>query len=208
MDRTDPGIMGFAAADHTDLADVYAQLGDLESASEHAERGLELRRSIGRSQGIAHALGPVGQVAELREDFEGAIAAFSEAVELLDAAGERFEATVDLVNLANALRRRGDLSGSRDALDDALQRARESGNRTDLTIVDNALGLLAVSEGRHARAVELLSQADAEIHDLGLTFYNAEETRAALDACRAELGEDAYRTAFEAGVAAAPARAE
>ncbi len=199
----DPQAERWAAADHTDVADIYAQLDDLETAAEHAERGLEIRRSIGTPSGIAHALGSVGQVAALRGETDEAVAAFVESVKLYDAAGERFEASLSLCNLGNVLRRSGDLVGARAALDDASARALESRDRTDLAVVHNAFGLLAASEGDAALAAELLSCAAAEFDTLGLAVDEKVEAADALDTCRTLLGPEAYEAACNAGLSAA-----
>jgi predicted ATPase/class 3 adenylate cyclase len=203
LDPDDREITGMLAASHTDIGHVLAQAGDIDAAEAHALRGVEIRRSLGEPFGIAHALAALGDAAQLRGDFDEAARIFRESAELTDAAGDRFEAASHLWGLARALRSGGDHSGATAALEEAQARASASGDPVDLASNRALFGLLALDEGRHADAAELLAQARTELRDLGLAWDLTEEMDAALEQCRAELGDDEYATAFDAGVAAA-----
>jgi len=199
-------VAGLLAATHTDVSSVLARLGDLDEAAEHAGVALAIRRRLGTPHGIAHALFGVAEVAERRQAWSEALGVYTECVSLLEGAGEPLEAVAALIGIGSVQRSLGDLSGATEALEDALRRSVESGDRYQHMEAVRLLGLVASDEEDWAKAVRLLSQAKEEARDSGLSLDNPGEVETALARCRATLGgeryEDAYRLGAHDGAAA------
>jgi predicted ATPase/class 3 adenylate cyclase len=193
-------VAGLLAATHTDISSVLARLGDLDRAAEHAESALAIRHRLGTPHGIAHALGGVADVAERRQAWSEALDIYAESVSLLETVGEPLEAVSSLIGIGSVQRSLGDLGRATEALEDALRRSVESGDRYQHMEAVRLLGLVAADEEDCSRAVRLLSQANEEARDSGLSLDNASEVESALARCRATLGGERYEDAYKLGV--------
>jgi predicted ATPase/class 3 adenylate cyclase len=203
LNLENPDISRRLAAIHSDLSDILAQLGDLDRAAKHAERGLQIRRKLGKPSGIAHALGGVAIVAERRRAPREALRVYEECASILEEAGTPLEAAWALIGVGRARRSLGDLPGATDALVDALRRSIESGDRYDHAHAVAVLGLVAADAGDPAAAVRLLSRATTEAREAGVVLDVAREVEAALARCRETLGDDSYESEYVAGLNAA-----
>jgi predicted ATPase/DNA-binding SARP family transcriptional activator len=173
---------------HADLSASYSVLGDLDAASRHAESALATRRALGDPRGVSHALFAVASVAARRGNLDEAARLYRESIALQDAAGAEWEAAADLGALALVLRRSGDVVGAREAADESMRRAVESGDFYGIAYGHATLGLLEFDAGSLEVAEVLLSQAVEEMSRLAVAFddEDAVDVRAALEQCRRE----------------------
>jgi predicted ATPase/class 3 adenylate cyclase len=188
------------AALHSDLSDVLARLGDLDGARDHAERALGIRRGLGSSPGIAHALDGLATVAERQQRPAQAAELYQEAAATAEALGDMPGAAESLAGLARVRLVSGDVRGARAAAITALERSTEVDDRYIRATALAICGLVAHAEGEAREAALLLAQARAEAEEFGFQLDPLIGVEAVLETCRAVLGEKQFDEAFAAGL--------
>ncbi len=195
----------------TDLAAVSCWEGDLDQAERQGHRALTLARSLADEGRTATILAVLGGIALARGDAAAARAHFDEALERQRHLGDRVGTVTSLLGLARAACGLGDLPAARAGISDALLLALDLGEQRALcTAIDGVAELLARVEGtpdiraapgQDQFCVSLAAAADAHRSRLGLRTPPADEHRRDqhLAALRERLGDEAYRSAWEAG---------
>jgi len=114
---------------YTNLALIANRLGRHREARDHAERGLELRRDIGATTGIAYALHDVAVARHGLAEYREAISLCDQALALFRAepGGEMYVATV-LETMAGSLLSVGDLDAAAGCLAEAISILTELGD--------------------------------------------------------------------------------
>jgi predicted ATPase len=190
------GPPGDLAAVHADLAIQLADLGELDSASHHAGRALELRREVGEESGIAHALQTVAYVERARGDLAGSVATNQEAVGYWESSGYPLEAVSALTEAGRAERALGHTEAAERALSVALGRSLSARDGPLTAAIVTELGLVAAGRGDHPRAVELLAH--------GTTLAERSESAVGdladeLERLRGLLPRDEFERSWERG---------
>jgi non-specific serine/threonine protein kinase len=196
----EPRIAAALAATLTDISSVFARLDDFSRATGHAERALSIRRELGVTHGIAHALGGLAYIAERRRAWPESLRLHEECLALIEEAGEPLEAVWALNGVGNARRGLGDLAGATSALEEAIRRSLESGDKYQHLDAVRLLGLVHADDRDCGTAVRLLAHAAEEARISGLTLDGVEDVERVLSHCRETLGDEAYEEAHEAGV--------
>jgi predicted ATPase/class 3 adenylate cyclase len=137
---------------HYLLALLNSTLGNEEDAAMHAQHLLNAAQETGEPAALGLAQYGVGMVWEFRGDGERAAAALSEAVPLLQAAGNAVLAAWAQADLADILVWRGDLAAGVPMLDEALTRLRQNGADWLILLVLNQRGHAALAQGDLPRA--------------------------------------------------------
>jgi predicted ATPase/class 3 adenylate cyclase len=137
---------------HYLLALVNSTLGNEEDAAMHAQRLLSAAQETGDPAALGLAQYGVGMVWEFHGDGERAAAALSEAVPLLQAAGNVVLAAWAQADLADILVWRGDLAAGVPMLDEALTRLRQTGADWLILLVLNQRGHAALAQADLPRA--------------------------------------------------------
>jgi non-specific serine/threonine protein kinase len=132
---------------HYLLALLNSTLGNEEDAAMHAQHLLGAAQETGEPAALGLAQYGVGMVWEFRGDGERAAAALSEAVPLLQAAGNAVLAAWAQADLADILVWRGDLAAGVPMLDEALTRLRQNGADWLILLVLNQRGHAALAQG-------------------------------------------------------------
>ena len=198
-----PQVTDMLAATLSDASDVLTRLDDLERAQDYADRALQLRRDAGDVRGIAHALEAVALVAERRRMPSRALSLYDEAVSLLEQTENFLEASFPLVGVSRARLALGEFGAARAAAEEAVRRSGSSGDSAARVHALAALGFVAAEEEDREEAVRLLAQARAEADDGGLVLEVTSEVDLVLDACRADLPDERFAAAVDAGLDAA-----
>ncbi len=179
-----------------DMAWIEVGRFRLDEARKFAEESLAIRRRVGRSQGIGHALGAVGGVAIAEGDFRRAIQALEEA-RSLTARGSAMWASVS-IELGEAYLRAGQEQLAAGAIREGLAAARSIDDRGDLVgtlaiVADLAEASEPGFAARLLAASERLSEVDA------IAQAHPERIVALAERLTARLGRAAFDEAYSAG---------
>jgi Tetratricopeptide repeat len=136
-------------------------------------------------------------------DAPRAVALLEESLSLFGEVGDRRSAALAALNLADALRDRGDLTHAAIRYREALVEFAAMGDRALVAAGLMGLGSVMVRQGEFQLAATLLGAASALTSDEGLDSGAASPELATpaadLDAIRDALGEDAFTAAWDAG---------
>jgi len=204
--------------DRSGVADSLAALGrvalardDRVTARHLHGQGLAERRRVGDRPGMPASLTALAELARLDGDPATAGELLEEALAVATELDDRHCVTLSLLHLARLARDEGD-PGRADALyRQAMPVAGpvagpvEQGDTvppTDSTATWlEGLGAIAVADGRPDEAAQLLGAADALRQAIGtpLPAHEAADRNDTIAGCSAALGEERFRTAFDAG---------
>ncbi len=181
--------LGMAIA-HGNLAKVAMRNGDIDAASRHATRCLELDQRYGNTRGVMLGLLCLGEILLIRGDTAGARTRLTEAMALSRTLGDVFGQAMALHQLGETARRDGDPAGARRLVAAALELRRDIGDREDLAIsLETLAGLLAAEHP--AATARLLAATDALRRRYRLPLPAADPVReAALTRLRSALAAD------------------
>ena len=166
---------------HYLLALANSVLGNEEDAATHAERMLSAARESGDTAALGLAQYGVGMVWEFRGHGQRAAAALTEAVPLLQAAGNDVLAAWTQADLADILVWSGDLETGVPMLDEALARLRQIGSDWLVLLVLNQRGHAALAQGDLPRAAGCFTESITVARPI-------EQTRAILGAVHGLAG--------------------
>src|ERR671912_142500 len=147
---------------HYLLALVNSTLGNEEDAAMHAQRLLSAARESGEPAALGLAQYGVGMVWEFHGHSEQAAAALTEAIPLLQGAGNAVLAAWAQADLADILVWRGELAAGVPMLDEALARLRQIGSDWLILLVLNQRGHAALAEGDLPRAAGCFAESITE----------------------------------------------
>jgi predicted ATPase/DNA-binding SARP family transcriptional activator/DNA-binding CsgD family transcriptional regulator len=142
--------------------------GDIDRGAVAAEEGLEL---IGGSdvEGInaAHFLRMLGQVAEMRGDYERAMELFEESLRLCREAGDGRGLSWALISLGNVSGCQGDHDQAMELYEEGMALSRELGDAAMLPKYLLNLGNVSMDRGDHVRATQLYEEVAALYREQG-----------------------------------------
>ncbi len=141
------------------LGIVYADLHELDDASDHLGRAREIARRIESPEHEAVALGELGNVHYLAGRFDEAEAALEAALELHRQLGDEAWQASDLAHLGTLWMQRGDLDTARQRFEEALELARSTGHRREEGMMLHKLGRLCYEQGHLDESRQLHEQA-------------------------------------------------
>jgi predicted ATPase/class 3 adenylate cyclase len=144
---------------HYLLALVNSILGNEDVAAMHVDRLSSAAQESGEPAALGLAQYGVGMFWEFHGNGERAAAALSEAIPLLQAAGNDVLAAWAQADLADILIWRGDLEAGIPMLDEALARLRQLRSGWLITLVLNQRGHAALAEGNHAHAAGCFTES-------------------------------------------------
>ena len=156
------------AATARDLALVLAGLGDVDAAERFATEALDIQKSLGSGDGLAHALFGVAHVEWQRGRTPNAIRLMEQSADLWAESGDESQAASSLEQLADFLRRSGDLDSARARLEQALSLATKSGDVFGVAWCLRGLGSLLADEGDAVRAAQVWAATQAIADEGGL----------------------------------------
>ncbi|MFO7742680.1 MAG: BTAD domain-containing putative transcriptional regulator [Anaerolineae bacterium] len=185
---------------------AHAALFDLqwdEQARSRCEEALELFRALDDQTEQAHALIILGAGAHYDDDDVRGRRQLEQAVTLSQQAGDRRQLAWATTVLSLMNRRVGGADEAAPVAKEGLRLAIELGERTVAVFAVIFLALLAKDRGHLEQAIHLISCAIAYGESFGHrpSPYIWDTINADLDAVRAELGEDAFAEAWDAGAA-------
>jgi len=185
------------------LAEDATRCSDLERARDMYEQSLALRREISDRRNIANALLNLGRIELLRGEDQRAAAMLEEGLTVSREVGDTWSISVGLVSLGRLALRQGRHDQALDLLGQALELAVQRGGKR---IAAESLAAMAqaASAAAPARAARLLGSAEAlrQASGVALSPVELSATRESLDGVRDALGEDEFRTQWDAGLAA------
>ena len=133
--------------------------GDMAAAEPACLAALELRRSLGDSEGVAAALINLGLIAFDRGDFPTARGRTTEALELARQLGNDYRVATALCNLGGILTDEGDPAGAIPLLEESMGLADPSGDGYGSSAARENLAAALVGAGDLDRAGTLLAEA-------------------------------------------------
>lgn len=183
------------------LGGVALHQSDYPTARKHHEESLALRRKIDDRQGIASSLNNLGCVALFQGDLEDSRAYYEESAKLRREVGDRHGLSATLGNLACVVMDQGDLKTAHAYLTECFQIINEIADRNGAAYCLEAFAQLATKENDLARAVTLWSAVQKLRAESNSPRPQNEADQYAKDVAsvRAQLGEEAFLTAWEVG---------
>lgn len=185
------------------LAIMAVYQADLATALNLHEASLEIRREVGDRFTIANSLSNLGDVLRSLGEFAAARARLEEAVALEREIGNRWGLANALNNLGNAARAQGDYAEAHQLYIESISIYRLLGDRWALAYLLEDLGTLAALQREDARAVTLVSAANALRSEIGSPLPPAEQAKLDAEIAHAveDLGEEAAEAARARGCA-------
>jgi non-specific serine/threonine protein kinase len=202
------GNRGMEARVLNNVAALAVTRGHLLEAQAAAERSLALSRELDNPMEEATSLSHLGFLAQRRGEFAQARALHERALATARQFGVR-EFELELVrNLGEVALAQGDLTLARTHFRSALETSRELGNQHEIALCLEAVALLMIRNGSHAKAAHLFGAADALRQAIATprTHDSREQYRASLATCGDALGEGAA-AAVAAGLASSSEQA-
>jgi len=148
------GARGKGGAALNRIARAHRARGEIDAASKHLERALELFRAAADLRGVAATLDDLAQIGLLRGDVEAAVQMGSEALEIRRAhADERGEA-VSMTTLGSLELHRGNLDAAAELFEGALAIRQRVGDHAGVVRSLNALGVVAFERGEAEAAIQ------------------------------------------------------
>lgn len=194
------------------LADLGASLhwdGREEEAIESLEESLRLLRATGERWGTAYSLLWLGDTWFRMGDIEHAATSWEESLRLTQELGDDYLMGWSLGGLADVARLRGDYKRATGMFKESLSLYQSSGNKFGPPFSMEALALVAVALGDAKRAARLWGAASAwrEANNEPLPPTYQRDYATSIIQARAQLGEEAYESAWSEGYTMSPEQA-
>ncbi|MCE7985024.1 MAG: DUF4062 domain-containing protein [Caldilinea sp. CFX5] len=176
-------------------------LRELTAARTACEESLAIFRALADPWGLAMAHAAAGNVHLIQGNNADAQANFAEAVRLTRQEGDHWGMGLTLGSLGYALLRQGDQQGAQAVFAEALAIWQRFNYRVGFSLVLAGHATLAATQGNFTTAARLLGATAALTSASGFALYVAyqHEYERTLAVTRAQLGEAAFATAFQAG---------
>ncbi len=176
-------------------ATYFGDSTDYDLAMRLCEEAIALARQVGERPLLAQALNIRGELTRVHGDDDLALAAYTEGLELAEAAHDEAHVSMFLGNLSFLADHRGDYEEARDLCREAIRRSWPIGRRL---VAAMAIAQLAGAEqglGRPERGALLVGAAQEGLRRLGVTLHPGDrpELERVIAALSAELGEETYR---------------
>jgi predicted ATPase/DNA-binding SARP family transcriptional activator/class 3 adenylate cyclase len=188
-----------------DLGRITLRQGDLTTARDAIQEGLALSRELGSESLIAWCLTSLGEQALVRKEYGEARTHFEEGMRVWQDSGDRRSTANTLCMLGQVALGERDVARASSLFAASLAVRREIGNRAAIAESLRGLAAVAALKRQPARAVQIYGAADGLLTPLGaaLSPVERDEQDSQLAALRAELGEEAFAGAWQAGQAQA-----
>jgi predicted ATPase len=179
---------------------AYCQ-ADFKAAWEFFQESLTLARDLGSKSGVAEALQYLGKVARQAGDHHAAWALLHESTEIRRELGEKRGIAWILKDLAGVAWCQGEYETAHSLLVESLTFWSGLGDRVGIMVCLESLGVVACCQGQPGRAIPLFGAAQALRNSNNHRHPPPEQAEydRHLTAARAQLGEDAFAAAWEAG---------
>ncbi|MEM9191721.1 MAG: CHAT domain-containing protein [Myxococcota bacterium] len=138
---------------------AHHMAGDLDAAENNYSRSLVIKARIGHRRGEAHTLVQLGNLMDYRGSIETSIQYYRRAAELYEALPDRLNEGRSRINLADGLRKLGDLDGARRELEVARAHHAEFGDLGEPWKHLAALASIEADSGHPVKAEESLRLA-------------------------------------------------
>ena len=184
-----------------DLARVALRRSDFAAVRRHAEEGRALARELGDRAAERGPLHLLAAVARMEGDLPRARALYHESIALNREIGFLANVAVELHNLAYIELHTGNTSAARDLFRQSLEWAWPNRDMYLLPYSLADFAIVAVAEGRHARATRLLAASDALFRSTGAVPDPDDrvEIDRALERVRSNLSPDEFQRQWAAG---------
>jgi non-specific serine/threonine protein kinase len=185
----------------SNLGDIACFEEDYDLSAAYHSEALAIRREIGNKRGIALSLSNLGMVAYLRGDTDEAARWYDEGMEYAAELDDTFGKAGILLGQGKVAVRRGKFKEGMRLLTQALFILRQMGSRRLMADVVDALAAAAARDGRWVSSARLIGSITTmrEGHQIGITHRSRLEINELLTELHAQLGEDGFNAAFEAG---------
>jgi predicted ATPase/class 3 adenylate cyclase len=183
------------------LGMVAESQGDYERAKTFLMESLTLARQAGGKRRAAVSLNSLGEVGRCQGDYSAAQASYEESLALLRELGDKRSIAITLGNLGHVALYQGECERAAVLFSEALGLTRQLMFRLGIAEYLAGLGGVAAAEGGHLRAARLLGAAEEMLRLLGALLRPPDlaEYERSIATTRAELTEEAFRTAWDEG---------
>jgi len=183
------------------LGNVALEQGEYLQAKQYYEECLAIFRDLEAKSNVAIALSNLGRIAHGLGDHAQALTHFTESLAMQRTLGDRRGTAIVLGRLADLRLDQGELAGATATYSESLALFRVLKDIDGITDCVEGLAALSAAQGHHERAARLWGAAEELRAGLGTPIWPAD--RAGYDRAvaqtRAQLGEEAFASAWAAG---------
>ncbi len=183
------------------LGQIAAVQGDLTQAAVYNEQILAFSRQLRDKTGIAMGLTNAGIIAQSHGDWAHTVELYAESLALYREVGDKAITIETLHDLGGAVLHQGDVLRAAACFAEGLALSRELGDRSGIALSLAGMAGVASVQGYPERSAQLFGTAEALFASMSLVVapvHRAEYDRNH-EIARAQLGEDAFAAAWEAG---------
>lgn len=189
------------------VVDILNRLGvtaayqnNIELAGRRIEECLVLARELNDPAHLIAPLNNMGEMAFIRGDLERAAAYYEEALSVSRQIGD-IRTQVMIGNLGNVARRQGNLSKAKALYREAIELAQVYGDPRSIAETLESIAMVMATTGDGQHAARLLGASSTARDAIGAPQPPNElaDVEASIATTRAALGEEAWKSAFEAG---------
>ena len=194
--------------DNAGVADSLSQLGAIcqyldkaEEAEHYLAEGVGLLREMGSKGRLSFTLVLLGALKQMRGDLAGAVADYEESLALGRVLEDKNYIATGLVNLGEVLQLQGESERAAEHFRESLKLYHELGVRNAIAYCFEMLAGIDADGERFAEAATLLGAADMlrELLKAPVESFNQIRYQRDLQRIRDALGEDLFRTGWDAG---------
>ena len=180
---------------------LFVSQQDPPRAQTLAEQSLARSREVGNVWYSAFPLGLLGEMHLVQGGLALAHERLEESVAIFQEAGDRFDAAEPLIGLARVAVAQGDLAVARRRYLECLAMLHKLGSQESLAACLEGVGAVLVGQGVPLKAVGLWGTAEALREAMGAPMHLVylADYEQAVAAARAQLGEEAFATAWAEG---------
>jgi len=183
------------------LGKIELAQGDVTQAAGYNEEFLTFYYQVGDKNGIALGLLDKGVIAQLQGEWEHAVALYAQSLALFREIASKNLIAEALHNLGSAVLHEGDARWAVVCFAEGLAVSREIGSRHRVAINLAGMAGVATAQAHPERSARLFGAADALFDAMGMTvgLVNRREYDRNREIARAQLGDEAFAAAWEAG---------
>lgn len=184
-----------------DLGGAVIEEGDRALARSLLEESLTIRRQLADKAGIAVSLNNLGTAAIRQGDYAVARPLLEESLLLCREVGDTWLNAAVLDTLGDLTQAQGDHAGARSLYNESLAIYRQLEDHRGIAHCLKGLAAVAGMQGQHTRAAQMFGAAEAlrEVSGVALSRSERDEDERYVAAVRADLGEEAFTSAWAAG---------
>ena len=138
---------------YNDIANIYAEKGDLKSAVDYYQRALDVAKETDNKRMVTKLLGNIGTIFHEQEDYENALSYYQQCLERADTADSYYWQTIFVIeaNIGYIKKNQGDLGGALAYFTSSLKWREKVGYKRGIAGMHTAIGEVLIMQGERGQ---------------------------------------------------------